>query len=179
MQSIPSSLKYKKRFLRWFMNNQLTEDSDVNWFIEDLLVDEQALSRIHFVEQIEASPKGIVISTMPEDEPFIFFKGAVESRNVYTAYHELQLYDNEPFYIQIRFPHIEKNRLYQMILREERTAIRKNKAIATHLLEHLLQTEKKELILQKIDWALDTKNEAMFRHYSEMLAEIEVEDEVH
>lgn len=175
MQSIPSSLKYKKRFLRWFMNNQLAEDSDVNWFIEDLLVDEHALSRIRFVDQIEASPKGIVISTIPEDDPFIFFKGVVQSDNVYTAYHELQLYDDEPFYVQVKFPQIEKNRLYQMLLREERTAVRKNRAIATHLLEHLLQTEKKELLSQKIDWALDTKNEAMFRHYSEELSKVENE----
>lgn len=175
MQRIPSSLKYKKRFLRWFMNNQLPEDSDVNWFIEDLLVDEQALSRIRFVDHIEASPKGIVISTIPDDQLFTFFKGAVQSDNVYTAYHELQLYDDEPFYVQIKFPHIEKNRLYQMLLREERTATRKNKAIATHLLAHLLKAEKKALILQKIDWALDTKNETMFRHYSEELKRVEDE----
>lgn len=175
MQSIPSSLKYKKRFLRWFMNNQLDENSDINWFIEDLLVDEFALNRIHFVEQVDASPKGIIISTIPGDEPFLFFKGAVQSDNVYTAYHELQLYDDEPFYIQIKSPNIKNNRLYQMLLREEKTAKKKNKAIATYLLEHLLQTEKRELILQKIDWALDTKNEEMFHRYSEELKKIDRE----
>jgi len=172
MQSIPSSLKYKKRFLRWFMNNQLAEDSDVSWFLEDLLIDEHALERIRFVEQIDASPKGIIISTYPEDEPFVFFKGAVQSDNVYTAYHELQLHEDEPFYVQVKFPEIEKNRLYQILLREERTAERKNKAVATHLLNHLLQSEKKQLILQKIDWALDTKNAEMFQYYSEQLQEI-------
>lgn len=173
MRSIPSSLKYKKRFLRWFMNNQLTEESDVNWFLEDLLVDEHALNRIRFVDQIEASPKGMIISTFPEDVPFVFFKGSIESDNVYTAYHELQLYDDEPFYVQIKFPQIEKNRLYQLLLREERTAHRKNKAIATHLLDHLLEVEKKQSILQKINWALDTKNEAMFHYYSEQLKKID------
>lgn len=169
MRSIPSSLKYKKRFLRWFVNNKLAEDSDVSWFLEDLLVDEHALERIRFVEHIDASPKGIIISTLEEDEPFIFFKGAVESDNVYTAYHELQLHNDEPFYVKINFPHLEKNRLYQMLLREEKTAQRKSKAIATHLLDHLLQSEKKQLLIQKIDWALDTKNEEMFHYYSEEL----------
>src|SRR5699024_711128 len=172
MQSIPSSLKYKKRFLRWFMNNQLAEDSDVSWFLEDLLIDEHALERIRFVEQIDASPKCIIISTYPEDEPLVFFKGAVQSDNVYTAYHELQLHEDELFYVQVKFPEIEKNRLYQILLLEERTAERKNKAVATHLLNHLLQSEKKQLILQKIDWALDTKNAEMFQYYSEQLQEI-------
>lgn len=173
MQSIPSSLRYKKRFLRWFLDTKLDEDSDVSWFIEDLLVDEHALNRVRFIDQINANPKGIVISTLPEDEPFIFYKGTVQSDNVYTAYHELQLHDDEPFYVQIKFPQIEKNRLYQMLLREERTARKKNKAIATHLLGHLLQTEKKALILQKIDWALDTKNETMFHYYAEQLKNLE------
>lgn len=172
MKSIPSSLKYKKRFLRWFMNNQLDHDSDVNWFIEDLLADENALNRMHFVENVDASPKGMIISTLPGDESFIFFKGAVVSHNVYTAYHELQLYSDEPFYVQLKFPHLEKNRLYQMLLRDERTAARRDKAIAAHLLEHLIRTEKEELILKKIDWALDTKNKEMFRHYSEELKRI-------
>lgn len=175
MQSIPSSLRYKKRFLRWFLDTKLAEDSDVSWFIEDLLVDEHALNRVRFVDRINENPKGIVISTLPEDEPFIFFKGAVQSDNVYTAYHELQLHDDEPFYVQIKFPQIEKNRLYQMLLREERAASKKNKAIATHLLEHLLQMEKKSLILQKIDWALDTKNETMFHYYADQLKKLEDE----
>mgnify|MGYP001241812545 CR=1 FL=1 len=172
MQRIPSSVKYKKRFLRWFLNTQLTEENDVTWFLEDLLVDDQALSRLRFVEKLDQSPKGIIISTLPEDEPFIFFKGSVQSDNVYTAYHELQLYDDELFYVQIKFPRLEHNRLYQMLLREERTAERKNKAIATHLLNHLLKTEQEALIREKIDWALDTKNEAMFHHYVKELKDL-------
>src|SRR5690625_1947747 len=175
MQRIPISVKYKKRFLRWFLNTQLTEEDDVTWFLEDLLVDDQALNRIRFVERIEASPKGIIISTLPGDQPFIFFKGSIQSDNVYTAYHELQLYDDELFYVQIKFPKLERNRLYQLLLREERTAERKDKAIATHLLNHLLQTEKEALILQKIDWALDTKNEAMFHHYTKKLKQLQQE----
>lgn len=172
MQSIPSSLKYKKRFLRWFMTHQLTEDDDVSWFLDDLLVDERALLRIRFVERIDASPKGMIISTIPGEKPFVFFKGAVQTDNVYTAYHELQLHDDEPFYVQIKFPSIEKNRLYQMLLREERSFEKRNKSVATHLLNHLLHQEKKQLIIQKIDWALDTKNEEMFQYYSKKLKEI-------
>lgn len=173
MKSIPGSLRYKKRFLRWFLDTKLAVDSEITWFIEDLLIDEQALDRLRFIDRVNASPKGIVISTLPGDEPFIFFKGHVQSDNVYTAYHELQLHDDELFYVQIKFPDMAKSRLYQLLLREERTVMRKNKAIATHLLEHLMHTEKKALIMQKIDWALDTKNEEMFHHYVEQLRELE------
>lgn len=172
MQSVPSSLKYKKRFLRWFISHQLSENDDVSWFLDDLLADEKALHRIRFVEKVDSSPKGMIISTIPGDKPFIFFKGAVESDNVYTAYHELQLHENEPFYVKIKFPSVEKNRLYQMLLREEKSYTKRNKAIATHLLDHLLQKEKKALLLQKIDWALDTKNEEMFQFYSAELKKL-------
>lgn len=172
MQSVPSSLKYKKRFLRWFINHQLSENDDVSWFLDDLLADEKALHRIRFVENIDSSPKGMIISTVPGDEPFIFFKGSVQSDNVYTAYHELQLYDNEPLYVQIKFPSIEKNKLYQMLLREEKSYTKRNKAIATHLLDHLLQKEKKAQLIEKIDWALDTKNKEMFMYYSTELKKL-------
>jgi len=173
MQSIPSSLKYKKRFLRWFIMHQLDDDNDVTWFLDDLSVDEQALNRIRFVDNIDESPKGMIISTFPEDEPFIFFKGSIKTDNVYTAYHELQLHDNEPFYVQIKFPSVEHNRLYQLLLREERSFEKRNKAIATHLLNHLLHKEKEALLAQKIDWALDTKNEEMFQYYADELKKLQ------
>lgn len=169
MQSIPSSIKYKKRFLRWFITHQLTEEDDVSWFLDDLLVDERALLRIRFVENIEASPKGMIISTMPGEKPFLFFKGSIKTENVYTAYHELQLHEDEPFYVKIKFPSIEKNRLYQMLLREERSYEKRNKAVATHLLNHLLYQEEKQSLIEKIDWALDTKNKEMFNYYSNQL----------
>lgn len=172
MQSVPSSLKYKKRFLRWFISHQLTENDDVSWFLDDLLADEKVLNRIHFVEKIDSTPKGMIISTIPGDEPFTFFKGSVQSDNVYTAYHELQLHEDEPFYVKIKFPSVEKNRLYQMLLREEKSYTKRNKAIATHLLNHLLQKEQKALLQQKIDWALDTKNEEMFKYYSTQLKKL-------
>ena len=169
MRSVPSSIRNKKRFLRWFIETHLTNDDDVSWFLDDLLLDEKTLLRMRFVEQIDSSPKGFVISTLPEDELFLFFKGQVRSDNVYTAYHELQLYDDELFFVQIKFPAMERNRLYQMLLREERTFEKRNKAIATHLLNHLLQKEKEALINQKINWSLDTKNKKMFDYYTNLL----------
>lgn len=166
MQSVPSSIKYKKRFLRWFINHQLSENDDLSWFLDDLLADESMLNRIRFVDKIDSSPKGIIISTLPGDEPFIFFKGNVQSDNIYTAYHELQLYNDEPLYVKIKFPSAETNRLYQMLLREEKSYMKRNKAIATHLLDYLLEKEKKAQLQEKIDWALDTKNKEMFMFYT-------------
>src|SRR5690625_2084911 len=163
-RSTPSSLKYKKRFLRWFMMNQLTEHDDVTWLLDDLVGDDRALMQIEFVENIKSSPKGMIISTMPEERYFLFFTGSAKSDNVYTAYHELQLNDDEPFYVQVKFPAANKNRLYQQLLREERSMQKRNEVIAEHLLNHLLQTEKIASIQQKIDWALDTKNNEMFIH---------------
>lgn len=169
---VPVSLKYKRRFLQWFMSNQLTEDDEVSWLLSDLLADERALRRIHFVEDIAEYPKGMIISSLPEEEPFLFFKGSVESRNIYTAYHEIQLYSEEAIYIKIDFPLAQKNRLYQILLREERANTKRDQAIASHLLGYLLDKGKAEYLKNEIDEALLAKDYDKFILYSNQLKQL-------
>lgn len=169
---VPVSLKYKRRFLQWFMSNQLTEDDEVSWLLADLLADERALRRIQFVEEIEEYPKGMIISTLPEEEPFLFFKGSVKSRNIYTAYHEFQLYSEEAIYINFNFPLAHKNRLYYLLLREERANAKRDQAIASHLLGHLLEKGKKEHLKNEIDEALLAQDYDKFMYYSSQLKQL-------
>src|SRR5690625_5246986 len=131
------SIQAKKQFLQWFISHYTVNIKEVNWFFEELLEDERALFYLHFVQQIEDCPKGIIISTQTMDDlSFKFFKGSVETSDVYTAYHELNLYHEEKFYIKVNFPHKHYHPLYRAVLEEETLLLEKDKIYAENLLQH-------------------------------------------
>src|SRR5690625_3815497 len=108
------SIKSKKLFLHWLIHHEILKTAEINWFLEELLVDERTLSHVHFVSNIEHCPKGIIISTQAENkDSFLFFKGSIQTTDIYTAYHELHLYHEEPFYVQVTLPQEEEHPLYQ------------------------------------------------------------------
>src|SRR5699024_5833955 len=68
-------------------------------------------------DDITDCPKGIIITShLNEQISFTFFKHQVKSTNVYTAYHEMNLYKNESLFIQVNFPFCTHNELYQAII---------------------------------------------------------------
>ncbi|MEI3610781.1 YpiB family protein [Pseudogracilibacillus sp. SO30301A] len=167
--SAPISIQSKKHFLQWFISHYNVKVQEINWFLEDLLVDERALQNVHFVSDTEYCPKGIIISTLEEDRNFLFFKGNVRTNDVYTAYHELHLYHEEAFYIQINFPEKNSHPLYKAVIEEELMQLEIDKQYAESLLNELLVKGKVKYLLQEINKALDHKdNDKFFRYSSEL-----------
>ncbi len=167
---LPVSIQAKKYFLHWFISSYHINSEEINWFLEDLLEDEQALLNIHFVSNIEHCPKGIIISTKETNNAsFIFFKGAIQTEDVYTAYHELHLYNEEAFYVQIDFPERERHPLYQYVLEEEKNQSAKDSQSANELLHFLLIKGKHNYLQGKIDRALESGDKQSFLHYSNQL----------
>src|SRR5690625_3045213 len=113
------SIYAKKQFLQWFISHYPTNSHEINWFLEDLLEDERALFYLRFVRHIENCPKGIIISTQTfADLSFLFFKGSVQTTDVYTAYHEFNLYNEEKLYIQVNFIQQIYHTIYEDFLKE-------------------------------------------------------------
>lgn len=164
--------------MKWFMNQFLSEEDEVYWLLEDMITDSQVLQRLQFVKEIDEYPKGIIISTFDDERPFVFKKGTVTTDNVYTAFHELHLYDQDQIFVQVHFPQADSNRLYQILLKEEQTNQKRDRVIATFLLEHLLRKERKSFIMKEIDRALDEQDYEKFIHYSNLLKK-EIENEEH
>ena len=96
------------------MNQYLSEEDEVFWLLEDIITDAQVLQRLQFVKDIDEYPKGMLISTLQDERPFLFKKGSVTTENVYTAFHELHLYEQEQIFLQVNFPQADSNRLYQI-----------------------------------------------------------------
>lgn len=153
------------------MNQYLSEEDEVFWLLEDIITDAQVLQRLQFVKDIDEYPKGMLISTLQDERPFLFKKGSVTTENVYTAFHELHLYEQEQIFLQVNFPQADSNRLYQILLKEEQAHQKRDRVVATFLLEHLLRKERKSFLKKEIDQALDERDYEKFIYYSELLKE--------
>lgn len=170
---ISVSIQDKKDFLKWFIQHHNIEAHEMNWFLEELIDDERALFYVHFVQDIQYCPKGIVITTTEtEDVSFLFFKGNVQTEDVYTAYHELQLYQDEAIYVQMNFPQRTKNRLYQTVLEDDVSFYQQTKAVTEKLLAHSLLVGRKNFLEQEINKALENLDYEKFMMYSSQLKEI-------
>lgn len=168
---IPASVHAKKLFLQWFLSKFKIKTQEISWFLEDLTEDERSLANLHFVRNIDHCPKGVIISTRANDVPFVFFKGAVQTNDVYTAYHELHLYHEEAFYIQMDFPKKHSHPLYKAVLGEEKAQMEKDRSRAEKLLLHLLDKGKEESLKREINNALDRSDYESFLLHSQKLKE--------
>jgi len=172
---IPVSIQKKKDFLQWFMQTYNIEAYEMNWFLQELLENERVLFHVHFVQEIQYCPKGIIISTdETNDVNFLFFKENVQTNDVYTAYHELHLYYNEAFYIQMNFPYSKQNNLYQNVLENEISYDYKMKEQTEEILTHLLYEGKVKYVKKEIDNALANGNVEKFLHYSTILKTLDL-----
>lgn len=167
------TVKRKKRFLKWMKQNFYIEEEELEWFLQDLIDDEQLLTKLHFVRDIKHCPKGMIISTSGVSGlSFLFFKGEVYTEDIYTAYHELQLYRDEAFFIKVDLPHYLQNSLYSSLLEDEINDKINDRVIADQLLTHLLEEGQIERIESAINRALDERNYKQFIQLSNKLKQL-------
>lgn len=168
--NISVTVREKKEFLTWLMDYLKQESYEINWFLNDLYENEYALEHICFVPNVKDFPKGILLAKGLQDHvTFHFFKGNVRTSDVYTAYHELQLYHTEQFYIQVDLPESQINTLYYTVLGPEADFGEKIKRNTDELLNTLLYTGRQSFLNKKINWALEQGNHDAFIFYSNQL----------
>ena len=171
--TIPVSIEQKRTFLYWFMYHHKVKAHDLDWFLNDVLEDDHALAQLHFVDDITDCPKGIIITSHLNDQiSFIFFKHQVKTNNVYTAYHEMNLYKDESLFIQVNFPFCTHNELYQSVIEdnmEVKSAILES---TEEILQQTIQQSREEFLEKEINEALEQKNYEAFMYYSSQLKEI-------
>src|SRR5699024_8787945 len=127
----------------------------------------QLLTKLHFVQDIEHCPKGMIVSTSGVSGlSFLFFKGGVYTEDVYTAYHELQLYREEAFYIKVNLPEFFQNSLYYSLLEDEQKERENDSELANDMLEHLLLDGKLQRLERAINVALDQRDDVQFKKLS-------------
>ena len=172
--SVPVTIEKKRAFLNWFMLHHKVKAHDMEWFLKDLLENEQALTHVHFVDDITDCPKGIIITShLNEQITFQFFKGNVHTDNVYTAYHEMNLYQNEPFFIQVIFPFCAHNTLYQDVIVDDGQMQLEIKKTTADILDYTLKQGRRVFLKKQIDHALKNRQYKQFMYYSSQLKELD------
>lgn len=180
--NIQVSLEEKKSFIGWFLDRHQLKRRESMWILNYLLNHDIVLNKVHFVEDVETTPRGIMMSTVGMDnEPFLFYKDGKSFSDPEQAFHEVRLNWHEDMYLELVFREPWKTEEYLAIL-EDNPYHRWNDTIpkdvkkdAEHAIIHLNLSEKKQVMLKLIDEALESGNRQEFIEFSTKLKEIDKE----
>jgi len=174
--SAPVSVNEKKDFIRWFLNHYQLKRRECVWILNYLMSHDQLMEKVHFVDQAQYCPKGLVMSTHCVDEvPFRFYKENIMTTDAEKSFHDIRLNREEDIFIQLNFHASNKAHQYAAVL-EENPYVPKNlqvsekeRLIAERFLAESIERFQKELLLQKIDEALDKQDEKLFLKLTDQL----------
>lgn len=162
------SIQEKKLFLEWLMSK--FEAEQYTWLLEEIIEDERKLEIIRFVDSLEGCHKGIFMTFEGAlGVRFLFFKGHIKTRDVYTAFHELQLHKDETYYIAVDFPNKDSNLLYKSVMEADDAEKEHMAQVAEDLLGQLLTEKRIQHLEDKINTALDHGDVAAFQNYTKQL----------
>lgn len=175
----PVSVNEKKDFIRWFLNHYQLKRRECVWILNYLMSHDQLMEKVHFVDQTQYCPRGLVMSTHCVDEvPFRFYKENVMTTDAEKSFHDIRLNRDEDIFIQLNFHAANKAPQYAAVL-EENPFIpqslhvnEQDRLIAEQVLLESLQKFQKEKLLRLIDEALDEKDKETFNHLAKQLEKL-------
>lgn len=172
----PVSVNEKKDFIRWFLNNYQLKRRECVWILNYLMSHDQLMKNVHFVEQAQYCPRGIIMSThCVDDVPFRFYKENVMTTDAEKSFHDIRLNREEEIYIQLNFRSSFHSPNYVAVLEENPYMPKhlqvneKDKQLAKKFLEESIFIFQKEHLLKRIDDALDRQDEKEFIKLTEQL----------
>ena len=177
--NIKVSLVAKKEFLGWFLDRYQLKRRESMWILNYLLNHEIVLSKVHFVENAETTPRGMMMSTIGTDsKPFLFYKEGVLFEDPEQAFHEVRLNWHEKIYLELVFDKSWQSHQFLGVL-EDNPFHRWNDSIDSELekeVEHALATlslnNNIQLMMDQIDVALEANDRKRFIQLSNDLKEI-------
>ncbi|GAA0347674.1 ReoY family proteolytic degradation factor [Bacillus carboniphilus] len=177
--STPVSVHEKKDFIRWFLNHYQLKRRECVWILNYLMSHDQLMEKVHFVDQAQYCPRGLIMSThCVEEPPFKFYKGNVMTTDAEKSFHDIRLNRDEEIFIQLNFRASRNSYQYVAVLEENPFVPKhlqeneKDRIIAEKFLETSLKTFHKEKLLKAIDDALDRQDMERFYQLTEELKRI-------
>ncbi|WML47704.1 ReoY family proteolytic degradation factor [Neobacillus sp. PS3-34] len=172
----PVSVNEKKDFIRWFLNHYQLKRRECVWILNYLMSHDQLMEKVHFVEQAQYCPKGLIMSTHCVDKvPFRFYKENVMTTDAEKSFHDIRLNREEEIYIQLNFNASNKMHQYAAVLEENPFVPKhlqvneKDVEIAEQFLNSSIERFQREKLLSMIDEALDKQDKERFRLLTEQL----------
>jgi uncharacterized protein YpiB (UPF0302 family) len=177
--AIPVSVNEKKDFIRWFLSKYQLKRRECVWILNYLMSHDNIMKKVHFTEQAQYCPRGIIMSThCVDDVPFRFYKEKVMTTDAENSFHDIRLNRDEDIFIQLNFRSSFHSPQYVVVL-EENPFLPKHlhvneqdKEIAEKLLKQSIYIFKKGKLLNLIDEALDQQNQAEFKRLTEELKKL-------
>lgn len=178
--SIQVSLEAKKAFLGWFLDRHQLKRRESMWILNYLLNHDIVLNKVHFVEAVETTPRGMMMSSVGMDsEPFLFYKNGTLLNDPEQAFHDVRLNWHEDIYVELIFREPWKTAQFLSVL-EDNPYHKWNELISddlrkevSHALETFVLTERKQKVMEEIDLALEEDDREEFIELSNLLKEIE------
>ncbi|MBX9972819.1 ReoY family proteolytic degradation factor [Cytobacillus firmus] len=176
----PVSVNEKKDFIRWFLNHYQLKRRECVWILNYLMSHDQLMEKVHFVEQAQYCPRGLIMSTHCVDEvPFRFYKENVMTTDAEKSFHDIRLNRDEEIYIQLNFNASNKAHQYAAVMEENPFMPKtlqineKDRLIAERFLTESLEKFRREKLLELIDEALDKQDKKAFNILTQQLNKIE------
>lgn len=171
----------KKDFVRWFLKRYKLKRRECVWILNYLLSHEQLLENVHFTDEAHYCPRAMVISTInSESIPFRFYKGNLMTADAEKSFHDLRLHPEEKMYIQLNFPNSHACPQYAIVREEnpflpvELQVSARDRKIAEQLLEESAASMSLELLMKRVDEALDANDRERFLILSAMLNDMKI-----
>ncbi|NMD70327.1 YpiB family protein [Bacillus sp. DNRA2] len=172
----PVSVNEKKDFIRWFLNHYQLKRRECVWILNYLMSHDQLMEKVHFVDQAQFCPRGLIMSSHCVDEvPFRFYKENVMTTDAEKSFHDIRLNRDEEIYIQLNFH--ASNQVHQYAaVQEDNPFMPRNpqvsesdRLLAERFLEESIKRFREEKLLQLIDTALDKHDQSTFQSLTEEL----------
>ncbi|MEB9683749.1 hypothetical protein BK742_13785 [Bacillus thuringiensis serovar pingluonsis] len=159
------SVEQKREFVKWFLNNFQCKWRESVWTLNYLMSHDQLLQQVHFVENARGNySRAIFISTTcVETKPFVFYRNGLVGTDPDKAFQHIRHNRDEDIYIELNFA--DKYKYPQFIEVLEGGASDETELPFTERLElaQVVNDLEKLAKAQLIDYALDTRNEELFR----------------
>ncbi|MDM5298522.1 ReoY family proteolytic degradation factor [Bacillus pumilus] len=173
----PVSVNEKKEFIRWFLNHYQLKRRECVWILNYLMSHDSLMEKVHFVEQAEFCPRGIIMSTHCVDEvPFRFYKENIMTTDAEKSFHDIRLNKQQDLFIQLNFRSAYRSPEYAAVLEtnphipKDLYENEKDKDLAEQVLEHSIATFQKERLMKEIDDALDRHDQETFNKLAKELS---------
>jgi len=176
LMTAPVSVHEKKDFIRWFLNHYQLKRRESVWILNYLMSHDQLMEKVHFVEDAQYCPRGMIMSTHCVDSaPFRFFKENVMTTDAEKSFHDIRLNKNEDIYVELKFRGSNLSHQYAAVMEENPfmpkhlKITEKDRVLAETFLKESIYRFQKERLLREIDLALDRKDAATFQILTEQL----------
>ena len=179
----PVSVNEKKDFIRWFLNHYQLKKRECVWILNYLMSHDQLMKKVHFVEDAQFCPRGLVMAThCVEEAPFKFYKSNIMTTDAEKSFHDIRLNRDEDIYITLQFKSAYSSYHYAAVLEKNpflpvsREENDKDKILAEKMLDNSLNAYQVEQIMKQIDDALDAHDQKTFMELTDLLKKYKNKD---